>query len=89
MDNSALMRNIRRHEHTLEGAIVGICRALLAAGAAVRVALCAQGGATPSRARNGAETGGLRASRDGQRWWWGVGSSINIKRARPFSFLLI
>lgn len=30
-DNSALMRNIRRHEHALEGAIVGICRALLAA----------------------------------------------------------
>lgn len=29
-DNSALMRNIRRHEHTLEGAIAGICRALLA-----------------------------------------------------------
>ena len=30
-DNSALMRNIRRHERALEGAIVGICRALLAA----------------------------------------------------------
>ena len=30
-DNSALMRNIRRHEHALEGAIAGICRALLAA----------------------------------------------------------
>lgn len=30
-DNSALMRNIRRHEYALEGAIVGICRALLAA----------------------------------------------------------
>ena len=29
-DNSALMRNIRRHEHALEGAIAGICRALLA-----------------------------------------------------------
>lgn len=29
-DNSALMRNIRRHEHTLEGAIAGICHALLA-----------------------------------------------------------
>lgn len=29
-DNSALMRNIRRHEHTLEGALAGICRALLA-----------------------------------------------------------
>lgn len=25
------MRNIRRHEHALEGAIAGICRALLAA----------------------------------------------------------
>ena len=31
-DNSALMRNVRRHEHVLEGAISGICRALLAAG---------------------------------------------------------
>ncbi|WP_239458720.1 hypothetical protein [Enorma massiliensis] len=30
-DNSALMRNIRRHEHALEGAIAGICRALMAA----------------------------------------------------------
>lgn len=30
-DNSALMRNIQRHEHALEGAIAGICRALLAA----------------------------------------------------------
>lgn len=29
-DNSALMRNIRRHEHALEGAIAGICHALLA-----------------------------------------------------------
>ncbi|MHA7994098.1 hypothetical protein [Collinsella sp. BM28] len=29
-DNSTLMRNIRRHEHALEGAIAGICRALLA-----------------------------------------------------------
>ena len=29
-DNSALMRNIRRHERALEGAIAGICRALLA-----------------------------------------------------------
>lgn len=30
-DNSALMRNIRRHEHALEGALAGICRALMAA----------------------------------------------------------
>ena len=30
-DSSALMRNIRRHEHALEGAIAGICRALMAA----------------------------------------------------------
>lgn len=29
-DNSALMRNIRRHEHALEGAIAGICHALMA-----------------------------------------------------------
>ena len=29
-DNSALMRNIRRHEHALEGALAQICRALLA-----------------------------------------------------------
>lgn len=28
-DNSALMRNIRRHEHALEGALVGIVRAVL------------------------------------------------------------
>lgn len=30
-DNSALMRNTRRHERALEGALAGICRALLAA----------------------------------------------------------
>ncbi|HJF66363.1 MAG TPA: hypothetical protein K8U77_09660 [Slackia equolifaciens] len=30
-DNSALMRNIRRHEQALEGAIAGICRAAMAA----------------------------------------------------------
>ena len=30
-DNSALMRNIRRHEHALESAITGICRAVVAA----------------------------------------------------------
>ena len=30
-DNSALMRNIRRHEHALEGSLAGICHALLAA----------------------------------------------------------
>ena len=29
-DNSALMRNIRRHEHALEGALAQICHALLA-----------------------------------------------------------
>lgn len=30
-DNSPPMRNIHRHEHTLEGAIASICRALLTA----------------------------------------------------------
>lgn len=30
-NSSALMRNIRRHERALEGAIAGICRALMAA----------------------------------------------------------
>ena len=34
-DNSALMRNIRRHEHALEGAIAGICRAVMAASRSV------------------------------------------------------
>ena len=29
-DNSALMRNIRRHENVLEGAIAGIARAVMA-----------------------------------------------------------
>lgn len=29
-DNSALMRNIRRHEHVLEKAVAGICRAVMA-----------------------------------------------------------
>lgn len=43
-DNSALMRNIRRHEHALEGAIAGICRALLAVERALGVGLLDEGG---------------------------------------------
>ena len=35
-DNSALMRNIRRHERALEGAIAGICRARAGDGAQAR-----------------------------------------------------
>ena len=42
-DNSALMRNIRRHEHALEGAIAGICRALLAVERALGVGLPDEG----------------------------------------------
>lgn len=42
-DNSALMRNIRRHERALEGAIAGICRALLAAERALGVGLPDEG----------------------------------------------
>lgn len=42
-DNSALMRNIRRHEHALEGAVAGICRALLAAERRLGVALPDEG----------------------------------------------
>ena len=42
-DNSALMRNIRRHEHALEGSITGICRALLAAERRLGVALPDEG----------------------------------------------
>ena len=34
-DNSALMRNIRRHERVLEKAVVGICRAAMAASRAL------------------------------------------------------
>lgn len=43
-DNSALMRNIRRHEHALEGAIAGICRALLAVERALGLGLPDEGG---------------------------------------------
>ena len=43
-DNSALMRNIRRHERALEGAIAGICRALLAVERALGVGLPDEGG---------------------------------------------
>lgn len=42
-DNSALMRNIHRHEHALEGAIAGICRALLAVERALGVGLPDEG----------------------------------------------
>ena len=42
-DNSALMRNIRRHEHALEGAIAGVCRALLAVERALGVSLPDEG----------------------------------------------
>ena len=43
-DNSALMRNIRRHEHALEGAIAGICRSLLAVERRIGVGLPDEGG---------------------------------------------
>lgn len=43
-DNSALMRNIRRHEHALEVSITGICRALLAVERAFGVGLPDEGG---------------------------------------------
>jgi hypothetical protein len=43
-DNSALMRNIRRHEHALEGAIAQICHALLAVERALGVDLPDEGG---------------------------------------------
>ena len=42
-DNSALMRNIRRHEHALEVSITGICRALLAVERALGVGLPDEG----------------------------------------------
>ena len=42
-DNSALMRNIRRHEHVLEGAIAGICRAVMAASRSLGVGLPDEG----------------------------------------------
>ena len=44
------------------------------AGEAVRVALRAQGRVDPSRARNGAEAGGLRMTLDGQRVVAGCGT---------------
>lgn len=43
-DNSALMRNIRRHEHALEGALAQICHALLAVGRGLGVELPDEGG---------------------------------------------
>ncbi|MDN0056481.1 phage portal protein [Collinsella ihumii] len=42
-DNSALMRNIRRHEHVLEKAVVGICRAAMAASRSLGVSLPDEG----------------------------------------------
>ena len=42
-DNSALMRNIRRYEHALEGAIAGICRAVMAASRSLGVELPDEG----------------------------------------------
>ncbi len=42
-DNSALMRNIRRHEHALEGAIAGIYRAVMAASRALGAELPKEG----------------------------------------------
>lgn len=46
-----------------------------AAGGAVRIAPCARGGAGPSRARNGAEAGGLRTALDDERAVVGRGIS--------------
>lgn len=42
-DNSALMCNIRRHEHALEGSISGICRTLMAVGRHLGVELPNEG----------------------------------------------
>lgn len=38
-DNSALMRNIRRHEHVLKKSVVGICRAVMAVERSLEVKL--------------------------------------------------
>lgn len=153
-DNSALMRNIRRHERALEGAIAGICRALMAAERRLGVELPDEGlvrvtfddsiitdttaekrqdmdevaagllepwkyrrkwygavgpwlaaaggggagwaasslvraaggaGRFPSRARNGAEAGGLRTTLDGQRVVVGCGHLGRRLRARRSS----
>lgn len=43
-DNLALMRNIRRYEHTLEGAIADICRAPLTVERALGVGSPGEGG---------------------------------------------
>lgn len=43
-DNSALMRNIRRHEHALEGALAQICHARLAVERGLDVGLPDEGG---------------------------------------------
>ena len=43
-DNSALMRNIRRHEHALEVSLAGICHALLAVERKLGVELPDEGG---------------------------------------------
>ena len=42
-DNSALMRNIRRHEHVLEKAVAGICRAVMAVSRSLGAALPDEG----------------------------------------------
>lgn len=42
-DNSAFMRNIRKHEHTLEVAIADICRAVMAASRSLGVRLPDEG----------------------------------------------
>lgn len=60
-----------------------------AAGAAVRVAFCAQGGAAPSRARNGAEAGGLRSTPDDERAVVGCGARASTLRGTSFSPVLL
>ena len=42
-DNSALMRNIRRHEHMLEKAVTGICRAVMSVERTLGIALPYEG----------------------------------------------
>lgn len=42
-DNSALMRNIRRHEHVLEKAVAGTCRTVIAASRSLGVLLLDEG----------------------------------------------
>lgn len=84
-DNSALMRNIRRHEHALEGAIAGRCRAVMAASRSLGAKPAEEGDCASPTMTASSPTRARRSSRTWPRWppgSWRRGSTAPSGTAR-------